>query len=210
MTDRALRAGGYFSARYTSPHLIRLNERFVIDGKTVDDEPLSDVIETIRTAIEKLLAAGRLSAQPTFFEVTTAVAFELFRRAHVDVAVIEVGLGGRLDATNVLTPVATAITSIGFDHEQYLGTTLRQIALEKAGIIKHDVPVVVGEIPAEALDAVDEVARERGATVIMAGALPPRYSHVAARSSRRSSGAECSRRRRTSRRRAHPRDCCFA
>ena len=82
---------------------------------------------------------------PTFFEVTTAVAFELFRRASVEVAVCEVGLGGRLDATNVLSPMVTAITSIGLDHQQYLGTTLAEIAAEKAGIIKPGVPVVVGD-----------------------------------------------------------------
>jgi len=104
------------------------------------------------------------------------VAFELFRRAGVDVAVVEVGLGGRLDATNVLMPVATAITSIGFDHEQYLGSTLRQIAIEKAGIVKPGVPVVVGDVPGEALEAIEEVARDRGAEVVQAGReLPHEY-----------------------------------
>ena len=91
-----------------------------------------------------------LQAHPTFFEVTTAVAFELFRRAGVDTAVMEVGLGGRLDATNVIEPVATAITSIAYDHQQYLGSTLAEIAREKAGIIKPRVPVVVGEVEPEA------------------------------------------------------------
>ena len=105
---------------------------------------------------------ARCSRQPTFFEVTTAVAFELFRRAAVDVAVLEVGLGGRLDATNVLDPVVTAITSIGFDHQHYLGSTLREIAREKAGIIKPGVPVVVGELPAEAMAAVEEIAARAG------------------------------------------------
>jgi dihydrofolate synthase / folylpolyglutamate synthase len=172
MADQALRAAGYLSARYTSPHLVRINERFTIDGRPVADEALVDAVETIRGAVDALLASGRLSAHPTFFEVTTAAAFELFRRARVDVAVVEVGLGGRLDATNVLTPMATAITSIGFDHERYLGTTLREIALEKAGIVKPGVPVVVGEMPQEALDAIEEVARERGAVVIHAGRTP--------------------------------------
>jgi dihydrofolate synthase/folylpolyglutamate synthase len=111
--------------------------------------------------------------------VTTAIAFELFRRAGVDVAVVEVGLGGRLDATNVLTPVAAAITSIGFDHEHYLGHTLREIAVEKAGIVKPGVPLVVGDMPGEALDAIEAVARERGAVVISAGrTLPPSYAGV--------------------------------
>jgi dihydrofolate synthase / folylpolyglutamate synthase len=179
MADAALRSAGHRSARYTSPHLVRLNERFAIDGLAVEDRILVDAIEDVRAAVVRLRAAGTLVAEPTFFEVTTAVAFELFRRAGVEVAVIEVGLGGRLDATNVLTPVAAAITSIGFDHEQYLGTTLRQIAIEKAGIIKPGVPVVVGALPAEAMDAIQQVARERSATVIAGGARTlSRYADV--------------------------------
>jgi dihydrofolate synthase/folylpolyglutamate synthase len=179
MTDRALRASGYRCGRYTSPHLIRLNERFAIDGTAVADEPLIDAIDTIRRTVEALVSGGQLATHPTFFEVTTAAAFELFRRASVDVAVVEVGLGGRLDATNVLTPVATAITSIGFDHEQYLGGTLREIAMEKAGTIKAGVPVVVGDLPAEALDEVEKIAHERHAEIIRAGrTLPPAYAHV--------------------------------
>jgi dihydrofolate synthase / folylpolyglutamate synthase len=174
MAERALRAAGHKSARYTSPHLVRLNERFSVGGESIEDAALEAAIDDVRTAIEDLRHAGRLSAPPTFFEVTTAVAFELFRRAGVDVAVVEVGLGGRLDATNVLMPVATAITSIGFDHEQYLGSTLRQIAIEKAGIVKPGVPVVVGDVPGEALEAIEEVARDRGAEVVQAGRELPR------------------------------------
>jgi dihydrofolate synthase / folylpolyglutamate synthase len=176
MAERALRAAGHKSARYTSPHLVRLNERFSVGGESIEDPALEAAIDDVRTAIEDLRHAGRLSAPPTFFEVTTAVAFELFRRAGVDVAVVEVGLGGRLDATNVLMPVATAITSIGFDHEQYLGSTLRQIAIEKAGIVKPGVSVVVGDVPREAFEAIEEVARDRGAEVVQAGReLPPEY-----------------------------------
>jgi dihydrofolate synthase / folylpolyglutamate synthase len=179
MADHALRAAGHKSARYTSPHLVRINERFSIAGQPIDDDSLVDAIDEVRGAVAALRDSGRLSAQPTFFEVTTAVAFELFRRAQVDVAVVEVGLGGRLDATNVLTPVATAITSIGFDHEQYLGDTLRQIAMEKAGIIKHGVPIVVGELPAEAFDVIVETARERSAELVHAGrTLPARYANA--------------------------------
>ena len=168
MVDTALRAAGHRSARYTSPHLVHLNERFVIDGQPVGDEALVDAISDVRAAIEELRAAGQLQAEPTFFEVTTVVGFELFRRAGVDVAVIEVGLGGRLDATNVLLPEVTGITSIGFDHEQYLGTTLRAIAIEKAGIIKTGIPVVVGSLAAEAFEAIAEVAHTRGAALIRA------------------------------------------
>ncbi len=122
MVDAGLRAAGHRSARYTSPHLLDLTERFVIDGQAVAEDRMIAAVADVRAAVEALLAEGALQAHPTFFEVTTAVAFELFRRARVDIAVIEVGLGGRLDATNVIDPVMTAITSIAFDHQQYLGS----------------------------------------------------------------------------------------
>ena len=170
MVDRALRAAGHRSARYTSPHLIDLTERFVIDGRPVSHAALTAVVDHLRRTIEALLGEAALSAPPTFFEVTTAAAFELFRRAGVEVAVIEVGLGGRLDATNVVQPVATAVTSIALDHERHLGSTLEQIAFEKAGIIKPGVPVVIGELPPVAEAVVEQVARERGARVIRASA----------------------------------------
>jgi dihydrofolate synthase / folylpolyglutamate synthase len=168
MVDAALRAAGHRSARYTSPHLLNLGERFVIDGQPVPERELVAAIDDVRECVDRLRASGTLDVQPTFFEVTTAVAFVLFERADVDVAVIEVGLGGRLDATNVITPVAAAITSIGFDHERYLGTTLREIAVEKAGIIKPDVPVVLGDLPDEARRAIEEVAAARHAEIVRA------------------------------------------
>ena len=173
MVDAALRAAGHRAARYTSPHLINLSERFVIDGQPVDEAALASAAGDVRAVIERLLGSGGLEVQPTFFEVTTAVAFELFRRAGVSIAVLEVGLGGRLDATNVVAPpalLATAITSIAFDHQRYLGTTLREIALEKAGIIKPGVPVVVGPLETAAAEAIDEVAVANGAEVIRADA----------------------------------------
>jgi dihydrofolate synthase/folylpolyglutamate synthase len=117
---------------------------------------------------DRLREHGALTVPPTFFEVTTAMAFEMFRRARVEVAVIEVGLGGRFDATNVIAPVAAAITTIGMDHQQHLGPTLQAIAAEKAGIIKSGMPVVIGDLPAEALAVVQRVARERGASLIEA------------------------------------------
>ena len=168
IVDTALRASGRRSARYTSPHLVDLCERFVLDGHPVNADELEAAIGDVRRHVEALRATGVLDVQPTFFEVTTAIAFELFRRAGVDVAVIEVGLGGRLDATNVVTPAATAITSIALDHQQYLGHSLREIAAEKAGIIKPGVPVVVGHVAPEADDAIARVARERGAALIRA------------------------------------------
>ena len=168
MVDTALRHAGYRSARYTSPHLIDLSERFVVDGRQADAAPLLAAAGEVRAAIEALRAEGVLSGSPTFFEATTAVAFELFRRANVDIAVIEVGLGGRLDSTNVINPVTTAITSIDFDHQKYLGSTLGDIAAEKAGIIKAGVPVVVGDVGPEAWATIERVAGERGAKVIRA------------------------------------------
>ena len=168
MVEAALRAAGHRAARYTSPHLIDLTERFVIDGRAVATDVLVAVVADLRTVIEGLLRDGTLQDQPTFFEVTTAAAFEIFRRAGAEVGVIEVGLGGRLDATNVVRPAVTAITSIAFDHERYLGSTLDQIATEKAGIIKPGVPVVVGALAPEAARAIETVARERGAELIRA------------------------------------------
>ena len=173
MVDAAMRAAGYRSARYTSPHLVDLSERFVIDGRPVTERVLRATVADVRDAIEALRAAGGLEVQPTFFEVTTAVAFELFRRAGVAIAVLEVGLGGRLDATNVVNPpelIATAITSIAFDHQLYLGTSLRDIALEKAGIIKPGVPVVVGPLEPDAAAAIGDAAAARGAAMIHAKA----------------------------------------
>ena len=171
MVDAALRAAGHRSARYTSPHLVDLSERFVIDGRPVTSAALAAAVTDVRDAIDRLRASGALDVQPTFFEVTTAIAFELFRRAGVEVAVLEVGLGGRLDATNIVAPpelIATAITSIAFDHQLYLGNTLREIAIEKAGIIKPGVPVVLGPLEPEASEAIEEVAASRGAEIVRA------------------------------------------
>lgn len=166
MVDAALRAAGHRSARYTSPHLVDLSERFVIDGRPVTAEALGQAIADVRSAVEALRRDGVLQVQPTFFEVTTASAFELFRRAKVEIAVVEVGLGGRLDATNVVLPAVSAITSIALDHEMYLGSSLREIASEKAGVIKPGVPVVVGELDPDAMSAVEIIARQRGAEII--------------------------------------------
>ena len=168
MVDTVLRRAGHRSARFTSPHLVDLSERFVIDGEPVDAEEMTRAAADIRRAIDAGLARRTLSAQPTFFEATTAMAFDMFRRSGVGLAVIEVGLGGRLDSTNVIEPIVTAITSIDFDHQQYLGNTLAEIAGEKAGIIKPGVPVIVGDVAPEAFAVIDAVARERGTMLIRA------------------------------------------
>jgi dihydrofolate synthase/folylpolyglutamate synthase len=169
MVDTALRRAGYRSARYTSPHLERVEERFVIDGQEAATDHLRAALDRIRTAVEALLSRGALGHPPTFFECTTAAAFELFRRARVEVAVLEVGLGGRLDATNVVTPLATAITNIEFDHQAQLGSTIEEIAREKAGIIKPGVPVVIGRMLPAARDVIQAIADGMGAPLIVAG-----------------------------------------
>jgi dihydrofolate synthase / folylpolyglutamate synthase len=167
---RALLAQGIRAARYVSPHLVDLSERFVIGHEPVDPRTLNDAADDVLGVVDRLQSDGTLAVTPTFFEVTTAMGFEMFRRAGVQVAVIEVGLGGRFDATNVLTPAAAAITTIGMDHQQHLGSTIAAIAREKAGIIKNGVPVVVGQLPPEALAVVHMVADERGSDVVEAQA----------------------------------------
>jgi len=170
MVDCALGKSGLRVGRYTSPHLVHLEERFAIDGAPVRTEVLSRMIEDVRTLIDKLVATGSLEAPPTFFEVTTAIAFELFKRAGVQMAVLEVGLGGRLDSTNIAQPIAAAITSIDFDHEQYLGNTLAAIAAEKAGVIRRGIPVIVGPVPTEARDVLVSMCDLAGAEFIEADA----------------------------------------
>ena len=170
MADCALRASGLNVGRYTSPHLVRLEERFAINGLPVDTAVLVERVEAMRGLIDELLANGSLESPPTFFEVTTAIAFEIFRRAHVDVAVLEVGLGGRLDSTNIAQPIASAITSIDFDHEQYLGSTLAAIAAEKAGVIRRDIPIVVGPVAPEARDVIVSMCEMTGAEFVEADA----------------------------------------
>ena len=170
MTSAALHASGCRAARYTSPHLERIEERFVIGEREVAPADLEAAAGTVRTAIDALVADGTLETLPTFFECATAIAFELFRRAEVELAVVEVGLGGRLDATNVLTPMAAAVTSIDFDHQDLLGQTLPAIAREKAGVIKTGIPVVTGALPPEAAQVIDDVCRERHARYIDAHA----------------------------------------
>jgi dihydrofolate synthase/folylpolyglutamate synthase len=168
MVHRALVAAGHQAARYTSPHLERLEERYVIGTGEVDATSLSGAAETVRTAIERLQRSGRLDSPPTFFEAATAIAFVLFHQAGVRIAVLEVGLGGRLDATNVVDPVAAAITSIDLDHEAQLGDTLASIAYEKAGVIKTAIPVVCGDLAPEAEQVIRGTCAERGARFIRA------------------------------------------
>ena len=179
MVERGLRAAGLTTGRYTSPHLDRIEERVAINGEAVDsatfESVTADVFDVVDSLLEGSLPGRSLGeGRPTFFEVSTAIAFEIFKRAGVDVAVVEVGLGGRFDATNVLTPAITAITSIAFDHEKHLGHTLSEIAFEKAGIAKRGVPLVIGRLPAEAAARIAKVAREVEAPLFDAHATTDR------------------------------------
>jgi len=174
IVDAALRAAGYRSARYTSPHLERIEERFVVDGREVATGALREAVASVQQAAERLCARGARGGEPTFFEAATAAAFELFRTERVDIAVVEVGLGGRLDATNVLHPLVTAITTIDFDHQAQLGNTIAEIAREKAGILKQGVPVVVGRVPPDAAAVIREMALAVGAPQMSAQAAARR------------------------------------
>ena len=178
MIERALRAAGLRTARYTSPHLTRLEERFFIEGAAIDTTALRDGAGHVQRVVDRLVARGELAAQPTFFEVTTALAFELFRQRGVEVAVLEVGLGGRFDATNVVTPIMTVITSIDLDHQVLLGASLAEIAFEKAGIVKPGVPLLIGETKPEPVDVIAGVCRERRAPLLHAGSAVQLLSHL--------------------------------
>lgn len=160
MTASVLQAAGYKTGLYTSPHLKEFTERIRVNGKEVTQEFVIDFVERIKPAIE--------SIKPSFFEITVAMAFDYFAKEQVDVAVIEVGLGGRLDSTNVITPVVSLITNISWDHADILGDTLPKIAFEKAGIIKSHVPVVVSEWQQEVRGVFTEQARKQRSTLTIA------------------------------------------
>ena len=164
MIERALREAGYRTGRYISPHLVALEERFAVNGRAVDSGGLDRALGHVRDAAESLLHP------PSYFEATTAAALDLFRDEDVEIAVLEVGLGGRLDATNVVSPVGVAITAIDFDHEAHLGDTLEQIAAEKAGVIKRGTFAVLGANPANVQDVVRRTAASAGARFIYAPA----------------------------------------
>jgi dihydrofolate synthase/folylpolyglutamate synthase len=141
--ESILRQAGFRTGLNTSPHLEKINERIRVDGSEMSDSDFADTLTRIQALIEELLAAGNLRAHPTYFECVTAMAFQYFAEARVDFGVFEVGLGGRLDATNILNPAISVITNIDFDHENFLGHSLGEIAAEKAGILKKGVPVVL-------------------------------------------------------------------
>ena len=155
---------GYKVGLYTSPHLVDFRERIRINGKPIPENYVVDFVDNERTFFEPL--------HPTFFELTTAMAFKFFSEMKVDIAVIEVGLGGRLDCTNIITPILSVITNISLDHTQLLGNSLEQIAMEKAGIIKRGVPVVIGEALPETRPIFEAIAEENKAPIIFAEDKP--------------------------------------
>ncbi len=150
----------YSVGLYTSPHIVRYSERIVVDDNEIEERYIVNFVRELKPLIEELAKENR---NPTFFEVTTMLAFEYFSKKNVDFAVLEVGLGGRLDATNIVTPEISAIVTIDLDHTHILGDTLGDIAREKAGIIKPQVPVVVGEKKYEAVRVIRDIAEKRGA-----------------------------------------------
>ena len=155
---------GYKVGLYTSPHLVDFRERIRINGQPIPENYVVDFVEKNKAFFEPL--------KPTFFELTTAMAFTYFKEMQIDIAVIEVGLGGRLDCTNIITPILSVITNISLDHTQLLGHSLEQIAMEKAGIIKQGVPVVIGEALSETRPVFEAVAEENKAPIIFAEDQP--------------------------------------
>ena len=166
--DTALRGASLRVGRYTSPHLIHIRERMTVGGRNIGNPEFERLVLAVRDAAERLRRRGTIEEHPNHFEILTAVAFLYFQRHAVDIAVLEVGLGGRLDATNVASPLVSAIVSIDFDHEEYLGSTLAAIAAEKAGVVRANRAVVVGPMDGEAFGKIREISRRRRARVISA------------------------------------------
>jgi dihydrofolate synthase/folylpolyglutamate synthase len=160
MLAAILQTAGYKTGLYTSPHLKDFRERIRVNGEVVDENFVVEFTNRIKPVIEEI--------EPSFFEITVAMAFEYFSQRNVEIGVIETGLGGRFDSTNIITPDLSVITNIGWDHMNILGDSLEQIAIEKAGIIKQNVPVVVGETLAETEKIFEQVAKEKNAPLSIA------------------------------------------
>ncbi len=163
-----LRSAGHRTGLYTSPHLSRVNERICINGEEIGEEQFGDIHQRVEAVAHRLVDAGELPWHPSFFEVLTAMAFDHFAGAGVEIAVLEVGMGGRLDATNVVEPVVSVITDIALDHQKFLGGTITQVAREKAGIIRPGGVVVTLPQHPEANDVIGNTIAERGAHAVSA------------------------------------------
>jgi len=160
MLAAVLQTAGYKTGLYTSPHLKDFRERIRINGQMISEQEVVDFVADHKTAFEEI--------EPSFFEMTVALAFDIFARHQVDIAIIEVGLGGRLDSTNIITPLLSIITNIGWDHMNMLGNTLPEIATEKAGIIKSQIPVIIGEYQPEIAAVFIEKAKKENAELVFA------------------------------------------
>ena len=169
-------ASGLRTGLYTSPHLVRINERVHINGEEINDEDFARLHEQVDGVAERLVSEGKLPWHPSFFEMLTAIAFEHFARQDVDVAVLEVGMGGRLDATNVVEPLVSVITDISLDHQKFLGDTLPEIAREKAGIIRPGSTVVILPQQPEVNDVMGNTILNLGATAVSAVPYVPPVS----------------------------------
>jgi dihydrofolate synthase/folylpolyglutamate synthase len=165
LTASVLMEAGYKVGLFTSPHLKDYRERIRVNGKKINPSFVANFVEESKESWKNI--------EPSFFEITTALAFHYFAQEQVDIAVVEVGMGGRLDSTNIVQPVVTAITSISLDHTQFLGDTVELIAKEKAGIIKENITVVLGEIPLGARQEIIEIAQLKNAPLTMSASLIP-------------------------------------
>jgi dihydrofolate synthase/folylpolyglutamate synthase len=171
-----LRASGYKTGLYTSPHLLRINERIRVDGREIGDDDFAELHGKVDRAAERLVVQGQLPWHPSFFEMMTAIGFEHFAQEAIEMAVLEVGMGGRLDATNVVAPEVSVITDIALDHQMFLGNTLGEIAGEKVGIIRPDGVVVTLPQQPEANDVIGNTVLELGARVVSAVPYVPPVS----------------------------------
>jgi dihydrofolate synthase/folylpolyglutamate synthase len=166
MLEAILRASGWRVGLYTSPHLVRLRERVQVNRQMIAEEEIARLVAELRPVAAQLEAAGGADEHPSYFEFMTALALLHFARSKCDISCIEVGLGGRLDATNVVVPEVSVITSIGLDHCEILGETFGEIAMEKAGIIKSGRPLVLGHVPPDAETVIRRIAVNRDARVL--------------------------------------------
>lgn len=162
-----LKESGLKVGSYSSPHLENFNERININGKLINDEAIAEITSKIKTKIDSYnqLSDKQKRLSPTFFEFTTAISFEYFKNEKVDIAILEVGLGGRFDAVNIVEPLLSIITNVSFDHTEYLGDTLEKIAYEKAGIIKHEKPVITGEESFPIIEMLKNKAKEKNSSI---------------------------------------------
>jgi dihydrofolate synthase/folylpolyglutamate synthase len=171
-----LKASGYKTGLYTSPHLVRINERIRINGGTITDDDFAGIHDLVDRTAERLVTENELPWHPSFFEMLTAIAFEYFARERVEIAVLEVGMGGRLDATNVVDPRVSVITDISLDHQKFLGDTLSEIAREKAGIIRPNGVVVTLPQAPEANEVIGNTILDAGAKAVSAVQYVPPVS----------------------------------